>query len=764
MTTILFPGQGAQFRGMGRGLFSRFPDMVKTADDILGYSIAELCKDDPDGVLNQTLYTQPALYVVNALLYEAFKAESDAEPRFLAGHSLGEYNALLAAGVFDFESGLKIVKKRAELMSRVNGGGMAAVIGMEKQAVCRLLETHQLYAVYVANCNSPQQTVVAGLAGELEKARCCFEAHGASWVRLNVSAAFHTPHMACVYEAFRRYLKQCRFSPARMPVISNLYAAPYENGSAGNILADHLLHEVRWQDSIAVLLASGESDFVEIGPKKVLTPMIASIRGHFRETGLKQTHGTKTLPEAPAGATGAGFRLKASHLGSPGFRRDYGVKYAYVAGGMYKGIASVEMVMRMANAGLLSFFGTGGLSLDCVEDAIQTLRLELPADHPYGMNLVNGPMEAELINLFLKYDVTRIEAAAYIQISPSLVKYRLTGACRNGNGEIRVPNRIMAKVSRPEVAEKFLSPPPERVVRKLLENGEISQDSAEVAPFILMADDICVEADSAGHTDRGIAYTIFPTIRRLRDHVISSRRYSRPVHVGAAGGIGTPEAAAAAFVLGADFILTGSINQCTVEAGTSDAAKKMLEAVNVQDTDYAPAGDMFEMGAKVQVLKKGVFFPARAKKLLDLYRSHDSITAIDERTQQQLQEKYFRRSFDSVYEDVKTFFIDQPSEIARAEQNPKHKMALIFKWYFAHATRAALRGATDSKVDYQIQCGSAMGAFNQWVATLDGDDAEIRNWQNRHVDELAERLMQATATLLEKRFREISARYKEEGL
>src|SRR5262249_24592935 len=157
--------------------------------------------------------------------------------------------------------------------------------------------------------------------------------------------------------------------------------------------------------------------------------------------------------------------------------------------------------------------------------------------------------------------------------------------------------------------------------------------------------DICVEADSGGHTDGGVAYALMPAMIRLRDEMMAKYHYDKPIRVGAAGGIGTPESAAAAFIMGADFILTGSINQCSVEAGTSDAVKDILQGLNVQDKSYAPAGDMFELGAKVQVVRKGLFFPARANKLYDLYQRFNSIDEIDEKTQQQIQEKYFQRSF-----------------------------------------------------------------------------------------------------------------------
>jgi hypothetical protein len=240
-------------------------------------------------------------------------------------------------------------------------------------------------------------------------------------------------------------------------------------------------------------------------------------------------------------------------------------------------------------------------------------------------------------------------------------------------------------------------------------------------------------------------------IIRLRDKINEKFKYQKKIRIGAAGGIGTPEAAAAAFILKADFIVTGSINQCTVEAGTSDLVKDMLEDINVQDTTYAPAGDMFEMGSKVQVLKLGVLFPSRANKLYDLYRNNDSLDSLDEKTKKQLQEKYFRKSFDEIYNDITSYYPSK--EIERMNKNPKYKMALIFRWYFGESTRQALYGNEDRKVDFQIHCGPALGAFNQWVK-----GTEYESWRNRHVDEIAIQLMEATASLLNDSFNRLNGR------
>jgi trans-AT polyketide synthase, acyltransferase and oxidoreductase domains len=435
-------------------------------------------------------------------------------------------------------------------------------------------------------------------------------------------------------------------------------------------------------------------------------------------------------------------------LGNPTFRAEYGLKYAYIAGSMYKGIASKQLVTAMGRAGMMGFLGTGGLDLGEIEDAIRYIQTHLQDGHPYGMNLLSEPgrdeTEAKLVDLYLRYGVRCVEASAFIQVSPSLVRYRLAGARRLAGCELQVPNRVIAKVSRPEVAEMFMRPPPPPIVKELVQRGLLDADTAALAHLIPVASDICVEADSGGHTDQGVAYALMPAFLKLRDTIAQEHGCASRIRIGAAGGIGTPEAAAAAFVLGADFILTGSINQCTVEAGTSDAVKDILQTMDVQDTGYAPAGDMFELGAKVQVLKKGLLFPARANKLYDLYMRYKSLDEIDPETQKLIQDKYFKGSFDQVWAETRAYYERTHRRTFNAAVvSPKQKMALIFRSYFVLSTRFALRGELERRADFQIQCGPALGAFNQWIRGSDLED-----WRKRHAPDIGERIMRGAAQLL----------------
>lgn len=764
MTTFVFPGQGSQRMGMGRAIFNEYNELVKKADQILGYSIRELCMEDPHNHLAQTEYTQPALYVVNVISYLKEIKETGMVPDYLAGHSLGEYCALFAAGAFDFTTGLLLVKKRGELMSKATEGRMAAVIGLDEDEIQQVLNENNLRNVSIANYNSPHQFVIAGPKTDIEFAKEVFAEDGAKlYIPLNVSGAFHSPYMKAAKEDFKGFIDGFQFYDINIPVISNVNALPYENEDIKRNLVKQITGAVRWTDSIRYLLNKGEMEFKEIGPGNVLTNLIKKIQNEIEN--LKDDNRNKEKVYYNNGYGNGKNRnclddcsgINAKSLGSEDFKADYNIKYAYVSGAMYKGIASKELVVKMGKAGFLSYFGTGGLGIEKIETAIKYIKKELRNGHAFGMNLLCNPnnpkKEDDAIDLFLAYGIKNIEASAFIQVAKSLVRYRLNGLIRKDDGEIECSNRILVKLSRPEVARAFLGPAPEDIVERLLDVGVVTEEQVELSRKVPLIDDICVEADSGGHTDGGSALALMPVIISLRDEMMRVYDYQKKVRIGAAGGIGTPEAAAAAFILGADFILTGSINQCTVEAKTSDEVKDLLQDMGVQDTEYAPAGDMFEIGAKIQALKKGLFFTARANKLYDIYRQHNSLDEIDEKSKKLIQEKYFRCSFDEIYEEIKNYFTDRPSEIERAERIPKHKMALIFRWYFRYTTNLALQGSEEHKVDYQIHCGPALGAFNQWVK-----GTKLENWKNRHIDDIGLKIMHGAADILNKRFKEFNSR------
>jgi trans-AT polyketide synthase/acyltransferase/oxidoreductase domain-containing protein len=795
-TAWLFPGQGAQRRGMGRDLFDRYPEAMAAADRILGFSVRELCLDDSGGRLTDTRYLQPALFVVNELTRRAYAAREPA-PDYLAGHSLGEYNALLAADAFDFETGLALVARRGELMGRATGGAMTAVVGPGVARIADLLAEAGVDDVDLANLNSAEQVVLSGPAESLRRAAGAVTAAGAGrCVPLRVSAAFHSRHMADAAREFAAFLDGFELRDPRIPVIANVTARPYRPGEVGRLLAAQVHSAVRWSESMRHLLAQGVHRVAEQGPGRVLTGLwddaangpvpepqaaagSASGPAEVGEAADGASAAGRAAPAAPVSAPAAVLApspsrvgsaagsatpvsersadgmttLTPERLGSAAFRADYGVRYAYLAGSMYKGIASTELVARMARAGLLGYFGTGGLRTERIEAAIATLRGELGPDGSFGMNLLHALHDPELeestVRLFLRHGVRFVEASGFTRPTRALVLYRLSRAHRDGAGRAVAPNRLLAKVSRPEVATAFMEPAPEALVRSLLADGLLSAAEAEAGRALPLAGEVCAEADSGGHTDAAVAYTLMPAMTGLRDRMVAERGYPDGIRIGAAGGLGAPEGLAAAFVLGADFVVTGSVNQCTPQAGTSDTVKDLLAQADVQDTGYAPAGDMFEIGARVQVLWRGTLFAARANKLYQVYRQYDGLESIDAKLRRTIEEGWFRRDLEQVWKETREYYlrVGRPQEVERAEQDPKHRMALVFRWYFVHSTRMAMRGDPAERVNYQIHTGPAIGAFNRFAA-----GTALADWRNRHVDAVAEALMAGAAQVLRDRF------------
>jgi malonyl CoA-acyl carrier protein transacylase len=285
MTCYLFPGQGSQKRGMGENLFDQYPQMAELASDILGYSIRALCLEDVDRQLHQTQYTQPALYVVNAMAYRQKLEETGKVPEFVAGHSLGEYNALEAAGAFGFEQGLELVKKRGELMSRALQGSMAAIVGPSPDAVTKCLEANDLSTIDIANSNSPKQTVIAGSRDDLKRAEAALATIQATFIPLSVSGAFHSRYMAQAGAEFEEHLDVVELLPLRIPVIANVTARPYRQDQIAQCLAKQISHPVRWLESMQYLLAQGETNFEELGVGNVLTKLMVAIRNDYVPSG-----------------------------------------------------------------------------------------------------------------------------------------------------------------------------------------------------------------------------------------------------------------------------------------------------------------------------------------------------------------------------------------------------------------------------------------------------------------------------------------------
>jgi [acyl-carrier-protein] S-malonyltransferase len=307
MISFVFPGQGAQYAGMGRDLAENFPVARETfdeANDALGFDVARLCFEGPEEDLKLTANTQPAILTVSVAALRALQAETGLEPSCTAGHSLGEYSALVCAGGLSFADAVRIVRQRGLFMQEavpVGQGAMAAVMGLEGEALealCR--EAAQGEIVAPANYNSPGQIVIAGHAGAVERAIALSKEQGAKRaLLLPVSAPFHCALMQPAGERLQGVLDAVSVHPLRIPVVTNVEAAPnHDAGRIKDLLVKQVSAPVRWDASVEAMAAMGVERFIEIGPGKVLAGLIKRIAKGSVVQNVEDSSGIQTLVSA----------------------------------------------------------------------------------------------------------------------------------------------------------------------------------------------------------------------------------------------------------------------------------------------------------------------------------------------------------------------------------------------------------------------------------------------------------------------------------
>ncbi len=298
---FVFPGQGSQYVGMGRDLYEAYPEaraVFDEADEILGFPLSKLCFEGPAEELNDTVNTQPAIFTMSVACLRALNPLLSLDPLFVAGHSLGEYTALVAAGALDFADGLKLVRERGRLMKEAgekNPGGMAAIIGLDAgtlEGICQ-----EASGVQIANYNSPGQIVISGHREALERAMGLARERGAKRViPLAVSIAAHSPLMRPAAEEFRRAVESTPFRRARIPLVANVTARPIvEPEEVREELVTQLTSPVRWVESVERMIEGGVDTFVEIGPKSVLTGLIRRIDRSVRTVNVGDAAGVEVI-------------------------------------------------------------------------------------------------------------------------------------------------------------------------------------------------------------------------------------------------------------------------------------------------------------------------------------------------------------------------------------------------------------------------------------------------------------------------------------
>jgi [acyl-carrier-protein] S-malonyltransferase len=287
-TALIFPGQGSHVVGMGRALAETYPEaraIFAQADEVLGFALSRLCFDGPEAELTDTLNQQPAILTASIAALRAIEARApNTRPAFVAGHSLGEFSALVAAGSLKFEDAVQLVRERGRLMKQAGDlapGGMAAILNLDRDAlaaVCNEASQATGQRVQIANDNSPGQIVISGDKAALDKAMELAKAKGARRaIPLAVSIAAHSHLMQPIARSFRGELDAIAFGPMRLPVISNVYARPIDFSDLRDELEAQLTTPVRWTETIQYLVAQGVTRCVEVGPKDVLAGLVRRI-------------------------------------------------------------------------------------------------------------------------------------------------------------------------------------------------------------------------------------------------------------------------------------------------------------------------------------------------------------------------------------------------------------------------------------------------------------------------------------------------------
>ena len=293
-TAFIFPGQGSQYVGMGKDLYGGSVNakaLFDKADEILGFSFSKICFEGPEEELKQTKNTQPAIFLHSIVLFHLIKKK---QFEMSAGHSLGEYSALVAAGALTFEDGLKLVRLRGELMQQAgieHPGMMAAIVGLDSKIVNELCaEASSNGIVQTANFNSSEQVVISGSVAGVQKVMELAKTHGAKIVKeLPVSGAFHSPLMKSAQAGLKSVLDRTEIRDAEVPVYANVTARPMHFADEiRNLLIRQIISPVRWKESVVSMITDGAASFVEIGPGKVLQGLVKRINSNVKTVGLEK--------------------------------------------------------------------------------------------------------------------------------------------------------------------------------------------------------------------------------------------------------------------------------------------------------------------------------------------------------------------------------------------------------------------------------------------------------------------------------------------
>lgn len=559
MKAFVFPGQGSQRKGMGAELFARFGQRIERADAILGYSLARLCLEDPDKKLNLTTFTQPAIYVVSYLNYLA-ALEEEGPPEMAAGHSVGEYAALAAAGCFDFELGLQIVAERARLMAQVEGGGLVAVLNRDHRQVSQLIAQAPLGELEIANINSPRQIVVGGSQAALDAFVAHCTANDCRALPLKVSGPFHTRHMSSVEQPFREFLDRfsAEFREPAFPVFANLTARPHRRDELVSALSRHLTQPVQWQQLIENMVTSGASTFVEIGRPLILSSMIHDIRQHAAA-------------------------MPSSAVPIPSPRRDaaiserLGCRRPLLVRSLGQAAVGEALIGELARHGAMGILDTEGVPLDGLEAMLRRLNGNPELRGRFGVALSPQPQHQERqVELFMRHAVRCVEVRDSATSAGAMARLRAHGET-----------------------------PPVLLVR--------ATDRSSLESAFDHAAAVYVELDVEDRSDGGLALLLEALRRRDRQ-----AGKDTPL-VGAAGIIGNPVWVQAMQSLGVDFVVAGSAFLLSREAAFPAGIKNSLRRVTLGQHRLLPDWQFPELASRSPCYVLDEAVAEQAEALQDFY-------------------------------------------------------------------------------------------------------------------------------------------------
>lgn len=540
MTALLFPGQGSQRHGMGAGLFERYPDVVAEADRILGYSVRDLCLAPSEPRLHQTEFTQPAIYVTTYLRYRDWAAQG-ASPQMLAGHSLGEYTALTAAGVFSFATGLQLVQRRGILMGNNRGGGLVAVLGIDADTVARMIEEERLGGLEIANINSPDQVVVGGMKNRLQDLLDYCSERAIRAVPLKVSGAFHTSHMKEAAEEFSASVDKIHFSQPAIPVLSSVTGNVHVTAGIGERLVVQMYQTVRWSQCVQTMLESGIDDFKEIGSPAVLLPFVMAVKKS------RVSSGTEVHSPEPY-ATG-----RPTVPSNVGFCETFRCARPIIAGALGRGMSNAALVAALAKSRILAFLDTEGLSLDQIDQALSSLSCEWKGR--FGIGVTADPefpnADAAILEMGTRHGVHFVEARGYVEPSRALRLYHQSTG-----------NRLVVRVATYNAASAFLGGS-----REVARAGNLPEPGSSIA-----ADAICVDLHGWRGTPGGCRQLLVDLLNWRN----SRSKVDRTLFVGATPAMISPGNIEAILLSGADFVCAGSAYLAARETNLDENTRSRL--------------------------------------------------------------------------------------------------------------------------------------------------------------------------------------------